>query len=62
MKKTYSLEQRINTLFDMSVTNKESQELNQLLENFNEEDLEIITKACGIHFKIGFRSSAEFLG
>lgn len=59
--KEYTTTEKIGMLYDMSIKEHESREITELLGKFNDDDMELINKACEINFKIGFRVATELL-
>lgn len=57
----YTTSEKIGMLYDMSIKENESREINELLGKFNENDMKLINKVCDINFKIGFRVAMELL-
>lgn len=59
--KKYTTTEKILKLYDMNIKQNEINIINNLLEQFDDNDIELINKVCEINFKIGFRSAAEIL-
>lgn len=59
--KEYTTTEKIGMLYEMSIKSSENSEINKLLDKFNEDDMELINKACEINFRIGFRVATELL-
>ena len=57
----YTTTEKIVMLYDMSIKEHENREINELLDKFNEDDMELINKVCEINFRIGFRVASELL-
>lgn len=57
----YTTTKKIGMLYDMSIKEHENREINELLDKFNEDDMELINRVCEINFKIGFRVASELL-
>lgn len=57
----YTTTEKIQKLYDMSIKERENREINELLDKFNEDDIELINKVCEINFRIGFRVASELL-
>lgn len=61
MKKEYTTTEKFIFLYDSSIRQEEIEKIDEVLEKFNEDDMDLINRACEIHFKIGFRVASELL-
>ena len=61
MKKEYTTTEKIGFLYDSSIRQEEIEKIDEVLEKFNEDDIDLINRACEINFKIGFRVASELL-
>lgn len=59
--KEYTTTEKILKLYEMSIKSSENNEINELLDTFNDDDMELINKVCEINFKIGFRVATELI-
>lgn len=57
----FTTEEKIGRLYDMSISQKEVERVNELLSKFDEYDMKLISEVCDINFKIGFRVASELL-
>ena len=57
----YTTTEKIGMLYDMNIKEHENREINELLDKFNEDDMELINRVYEINFKIGFRVASELL-
>lgn len=61
MKKEYTTTEKFGFLYDSTIKPEEVEKIGEVLEKFNEDDMDLINKACEINFKIGFRVASELL-
>lgn len=61
MEKVYSVNEKVFELIRMSITTSEKEKINNLCQNFTDEELDRIDEVNDMYFKIGFRVASEIL-